>query len=188
MTDRLDIAANRRAAKWTHRELFRRFLWELAQPVLRLIPRQFWGLRRWSLRLFGARVGREVRIHRTVRIAIPWNLTIDDEAAIGDWVQIYNLGQVSVGAQATISQGAHLCAGTHDHRRLDMPLIKGTITIGRGAWICADAFVGPNVSVGDFAILGARAVVVRDVAPGLVVAGNPARIVGRRECFDKATS
>src|SRR6266567_6003308 len=103
MTDRLDIAANRRAAKWTRRELFRRFLWELAQPVLRLIPRQFWGLRRWLLRLFGARVGREVRIHRTVRIAIPWTLTIDDEAAIGDWVQIYNLGQVSIGAQATIS-------------------------------------------------------------------------------------
>ena len=88
MTDRLDIAANRRAAKWTRRELFRRFLWELVQPILRLIPRQFWGLRRGVLRLFGARVGREVRIHRTVRIAIPWNLTIDDEAAIGDRVQI----------------------------------------------------------------------------------------------------
>jgi acetyltransferase-like isoleucine patch superfamily enzyme len=60
------------------------------------------------LRLFGARVGREVRIHRTVRIAIPWTLTIDDEAAIGDWVQIYNLGQVSIGAQATISQGTSI--------------------------------------------------------------------------------
>ena len=126
--------------------------------------------------------------HRTVRIAIPWNLSIEDEAAIGDCVQIYNLGQVSIGAQATISQGAHLCAGTHDHRRPDLPLVKCTITIGRGAWICADAFVGPNVSVGDFAILGARAVVVRDVAPGVVVAGNPARIVGRRECFNKAAS
>ena len=115
-------------------------------------------------------------------------LTIDDEAAIGDWVQIYNLGQVSIGAQATISQGAHLCAGTHDHRRPDLPLVKCTIKIGRGAWVCADAFVGPNVNVGDFAILGARAVVVRDVAPGVVVAGNPARIVGRRECFNKAAS
>jgi putative colanic acid biosynthesis acetyltransferase WcaF len=188
MIDRLDIVANRRADKWTRRELFRRFLWELTQPVLRLIPRQFWGLRRWLLRLFGAQVGREVRVHRTVRITIPWNLTIDDEAAIGDGVQIYNLGQVSIGAQATISQGAHLCAGTHDHRRPDLPLVKCTIKIGRGAWVCADAFVGPNVSVGDFAIVGARAVVVRNVEPGVVVAGNPARIVGRRESFDKATS
>jgi len=188
MTDRLDIAANRRAAKWTRRELFLRSLWELTQPLLGLIPRQFWGLRRWLLRLFGAKVGREVHIHRTVRIAIPWNLSIEDEAAIGDCVQIYNLGHVNIGAKATISQGAHLCAGTHDHRRPDLPLLKCTIKIGRGAWVCADAFVGPNVSVGDFAILGARAVVVRDVAPGLIVAGNPARIVGRRECFDKVTS
>lgn len=185
MIDRLDIAGNRRTSKWTRRELLFRFLWDLSQPILRLIPRQFWGVRRWSLRLFGARIGRDVRIHRTVRVAIPWNLTIDDEAAIGDCVQIYNLGQVSIGAQATISQGAHLCAGTHDHRRPDLPLVKCTIKIGRGAWICADAFVGPNVNVGNFAILGARAVVVRDVAPGLVVVGNPARVVGRRECFDE---
>jgi putative colanic acid biosynthesis acetyltransferase WcaF len=187
MTDRLNIVANRRAVKWSRRELLRRFLWELAQPILRLIPRQLWVLRCWSLRLFGAQIGREVHIHRTVRIAIPWNLSIGDEAAIGDNVQIYNLGQVTIGAQATISQGAHLCAGTHDYRRLDLPLIKCTIMIGRGAWVCADAFVGPNVNVGDFAILGARAVVVRDVAPGLIVAGNPARVVGRRErSLDKA--
>jgi putative colanic acid biosynthesis acetyltransferase WcaF len=189
MTDRLDIIANRRAAKWTRRELIGRFLWELTQPVLRLVPRHLWGLRRWLLRRFGAQIGREVRIHPTAKIAIPWNLSIGDEAAIGDCVRIYNLGQVSIGAQATISQGAHLCAGTHDYRRPDLPLVKCTIAIGRGVWICADAFVGPNVSVGDFAILGARAVVVRDVAPGLVVAGNPARILGRRDCFiDKASA
>jgi putative colanic acid biosynthesis acetyltransferase WcaF len=188
MTGRLDIAANRRATKWTRGELFHRFLWELAQPVLRFIPRQFWSLRRWLLRLFGVRIGREVRIHSTVRIAIPWNLSIGDEAAIGDCVRIYNLGQVRIGAQATISQGAHLCAGTHDHRQPHLPLVKCTIEIGRGAWVCADAFVGPNVIVGDFAILGARAVVVRDVAPGAIVAGNPARIIGRREGFYKSTS
>jgi putative colanic acid biosynthesis acetyltransferase WcaF len=188
MIDRLDIAANRRTAKWTRRELFGRFLWDLIQPLLQLIPRHFWGLRRCMLRLFGARVGREVRVDRTVRIAIPWNLSIGDEAAIGECVKIYNLGHVSIGAQATISQGAHLCAGTHDHRRPDLPLVKCTIEIGRGAWVCADAFVGPNVNVGDFAILGARAVVVRDVAQSAVVAGNPARIVGRREFLGRETS
>jgi putative colanic acid biosynthesis acetyltransferase WcaF len=188
MSYRLDIAANRSAAKWTRREMFWRFLWEVSQPISRLMPRPLWGLRRWLLRRFGARIGREVRIHPTARIAIPWNLSIGDETAIGDGVQIYNLGQVSIGAQATISQGAHLCAGTHDHRQPDLPLVKCTIKIGQGAWICADAFLGPNVTVGDFAILGARAVVVRDVAPGVIVAGNPARIIGQREFFGRVTS
>jgi putative colanic acid biosynthesis acetyltransferase WcaF len=133
-------------------------------------------------------VGRDVRIHRTVRLTIPWNLIIDDEAAIGDGVQIYNLGRVSIGAQATISQGAHLCAGTHDHSQRDLPLVKCAIEIGRGAWVCADAFVGPNVTVGEFAILGARAVVVRDVMPCAIVAGNPARIVGQRTFSNRAMS
>jgi putative colanic acid biosynthesis acetyltransferase WcaF len=185
MIVRLDIAANRRAAKWTRQEIIYRFLWEVAETILRLIPRHLWALRRGVLRLFGAKIGREVRIHRTASIAIPWNLSIGDETAVGDRVQIYNLGQVSIGEQATISQGAHLCAGTHDHRQPDLPLMKCTIAIGRGAWICADAFVGPNVSVGDFAVLGARAVIIRDVAPGTIVVGNPARVVGRREHLDK---
>src|SRR5947207_12447826 len=98
MMDRLDIGANRSAAKWTRGEMVGRFLWELAQPVLRLMPRQLWAARCGVLRLFGANVGREVRIHRTAKIAIPWNLSIGDEAAIGDCVQIYNLGLVRVGA------------------------------------------------------------------------------------------
>ncbi len=180
-TGRLDIAGNRSAPKWTRRELLHRFVWELGQPILRLIPRQFWTLRCWLLRLFGCRIGRNVHIHRTVRIAIPWNVSIGDECAIGDNVQIYSLGAVCIGPQATISQGAHLCAGTHDYRRLDMPLIKCTIIIGQGAWVCADAFVGPNVRVGDFAIVGARGVAVHDVPPHTIVAGNPARVVGLRE-------
>lgn len=87
---------------------------------------------------------------------------------------------MKIGAQATISQGAHLCAGTHDYRRADMPLLKPPIEIGRAAWICADAFIGPGVSVGEFAIVGARAVVMKNVEVGLIVLGNPMRVVGER--------
>jgi putative colanic acid biosynthesis acetyltransferase WcaF len=79
-----------------------------------------------------------------------------------------------------VSQHAHLCAGTHEFRRPDFALVKAPVTIGEGAWVAADAFVGPGVTVGAFAVAGARAVVTKDVAPGMVVAGNPARVVGRR--------
>jgi putative colanic acid biosynthesis acetyltransferase WcaF len=105
---------------------------------------------------------------------------VDDNAAVGDRVIIYNLGIISIGRDATISQHAHLCAGTHDFRRADMPLVKSPISIGAGAWICADAFVGPGVTVGPMAVVGARAVVVRDVADHVVVVGNPAHVVGER--------
>ena len=48
------------------------------------------------------------------------------------------------------------------------------ITIGARAWVAAEAFVGPGVTVGEGAILGARAVAMRDLEPWTVHSGNPA--------------
>jgi len=62
-----------------------------------------------------------------------------------------------------------------------MPLTKQPIVIGSDVWVCSDVFVGPGVSVGDAAILGARAVLVKDVAPATIMAGNPARNIGKRD-------
>ncbi len=90
------------------------------------------------------------------------------------------LGSPMIGSSLTISQRAHLCAGTHDYTDPAMPLLKPPIVIEDDAWICADAFVGPGVTVGQGAVVGARAVVVKDVPPWTIVAGNPARIVKRR--------
>jgi putative colanic acid biosynthesis acetyltransferase WcaF len=133
------------------------------------------------LRLLGAKIGRDVHIYNSATIYFPWELVAGDECAIGEYAFIYNLGRVTIGARATISHRAHLCAGTHDHTKPDFPLLRPPITIGEQAWICADAFVGPGVTVGEGAILGARAVVTKDVAPWMVVAGNPAREVKKRQ-------
>jgi putative colanic acid biosynthesis acetyltransferase WcaF len=184
----LDIAANRRARKWTRGELARRALWALAIPLFRMSPRLLWGWRTGILRLFGAKIGPDVHIHPSVSIALPWNLKIGAFAAIGDGVRVYNLGEVSVGAHATVSQGAHLCAGTHDHRRPELPLIKAPILIGAGAWVCADAFIGPGVAVGEFAIIAARGVAMHDVPPWTIVAGNPAEPTGPRPPIAPPTS
>jgi putative colanic acid biosynthesis acetyltransferase WcaF len=88
---------------------------------------------------------------------------------------------VTIGEKVTISQRAHLCAGTHDHTDPAMPLRKPPIEVGDQAWVCADAFVGPGVAVGEGAVVGARAVAVGDVEAWTIVAGNPARVVGKRE-------
>lgn len=132
------------------------------------------------LRTFGARIGRDVHVHPTVRIAVPWNVTIQNHSAIGDGAILYSLGRISIGRQVTISQFAHLCAGSHDYRRADMPLLKPAIAIGDGAWVCADAFIGPGVTVGDMSIISARAVVMKSVPDRAIVAGNPARVIRTR--------
>jgi putative colanic acid biosynthesis acetyltransferase WcaF len=148
--------------------------------LFRFSPRIFWGWRASLLRMFGATIGRKVHIYQSARIEIPWNLSIGDYAAIGDRATIYNLGKLSIGPGATISQGAHLCGGTHEYKKADMALVKAPITIGKGAWVCADAFVGPHVVIGDYAIVGARAVAMRHVDAWTIVVGNPAKSIGRR--------
>jgi putative colanic acid biosynthesis acetyltransferase WcaF len=187
-TDRpveLQIADNRRAEKYTHEEQFRRLLWMFGQFLVRFSPRPCFVWRRFVLRCFGATIGAHVNIYPTTRIYFPWNLKVGEWSAIGEDVLVYNLGKVIIGSHATISHRAHLCAGTHDYRIPSLPLLKLPIVIGPRAWVCADAFVGPNVSVGEGAIVGARGVVIKNVAPWTIVAGNPARIIKVREMREK---
>ncbi len=119
--------------------------------------------------------------YASTEVYFPWNLTVGEWSALGEDVLIYNLGPITIGEKVTISHRAHLCAGTHDYTRPDMPLLKPPIVVGDQAWVCAEAFVGPGVSIGEGAVIGARAVVVKDVAPWTVVAGNPAREIKKRE-------
>jgi putative colanic acid biosynthesis acetyltransferase WcaF len=187
MNTDLDIARNRAAPSWSKAELAGRMLWTLAKPLFRLSPRLIWGWRRTLLRVFGAKVGADAHIHPSVCIAMPWNLDIGPYVAIGDRVNLYALGSITIGAKATISQGAHLCAGTHDYRRPHLPLVKAPIVIGESAWVCADAFVGPGVTIGELAIVGARAVAMKDVAPRKIVIGNPAHVVDERRVMDNCS-
>lgn len=176
----LNIDANRKARKWSCVELAGRASWEMLGSLLFMLsPRQIWGWRNSLLRVFGAKIGKEVRIHPTVRIDVPWNIEIGNYTAVGDRVVLYALGKIRIGDKVTISQYAHLCAGSHDHRSPTMQLTKPPITIGSGAWICAGAYIGPDVTVGDGAIVGAYAVVAKNVAVCSVVVGNPAREVDK---------
>jgi len=177
----LNVEKNRRARKYSSAELTRRVLWTLAQPLFRFSPRPCFGWRRFLLRCFGAKVGHSVHVYPTATIYFPWNLEAGDETAIGERALIYNLGRVTLGARVTVSHGAHVCAGTHDHTKPDFPLLRPPIIVGPEAWICADAFVGPGVTIGEGAIVGARAVAIKDVRPWSIVIGNPARETKRRK-------
>jgi len=176
---KIDVKSNRTTRNWSRRELAARVAWSLAWPLFRFSPRLLWGWRRALLRLFRANVGREVHIYPGAQITIPWNLTLGDHCAIGDRAILYALGPVAIGARTTVSQGAHICAGSHDWRQPDMPLLKLPISIGTDCWICADAFIGPGLTIGDHSIVAARAVVVKPVPPGTIIGGNPARQIGR---------
>lgn len=176
----VDVDTCRRARPYRIREYIGRGLWSLTLPLFRFSPRPFFGWRRALLRLFGAKVGRLAHVYPSAHIYLPWNLTLGDQSSIGEWALIYNLGPVTIGDRAAISHRAHLCAGTHDYRDPTLPLLRLPIEIGSQAWVCADAFIGPGCRVGEGAVVGAAAVVVSDVAPWQIVAGNPARVIRAR--------
>jgi len=137
-------------------------------------------MRAAMLRLFGAKLGRNVRVRRTAKIEIPWNLNIGDDVSIGDEAILYSLGMITIGHRSFLSQYAHLCAGTHDHTSPLYPLIREPITIGEDCWIAADAFVGPGVTIADRTVLGARASAFSDLPSDVIAVGNPAKPVKPR--------
>lgn len=140
-------------------------------------------IHRWRiiiLRLFGAKVHKSAHIYPSVRIWLPSNLTVGENSALGPRSIVYNMAPIALGARVVVSQGAHLCAGTHAFRDRNFQLLALPISIGHGAWIATDAFVGPGVTVGRDAVLGARAVATRSLNENTVYVGNPAKPIGKR--------
>ncbi len=170
------------SSPWTLGGKITRALWMmLGRPLFRLSFHNWYAYRNLILRCFGATIGKRVSIRPTVHIEIPWQLDIHDDATIGDRAILYSLGKITIGPRVIISQYAHLCAGSHDYTDPTFPLLRPPITIERDAWIGADTFVGPGVTVGHLAVLGARSSAYRDLPPKQVCIGNPAKPVKPRE-------
>ena len=159
-----------------------RVLWTLAWLALcRFTPPPLFAWRRLVLSLFGARVHPTARVHASVRIWHPANLAIGAHSLIGPGARIYNQGRIEIGSRVVVSQGAYLCASTHDVRDPHFQLVLRPITIRDGCWVAADAFVGPGVTMGDGAVLGARGAMFADAEPLTIYRGNPAIAIGKRE-------
>lgn len=146
----------------------------------RYSPRPFHRWRTLLLRLFGAKIGKGVHVYPGVKIWAPWNIQIDDHAGIGNGATLYSQDKIKIGKMAVISQGAHLSTGTHDYTKNGFPIHTKPITIGDRAWIAADAFIHPGVTIGEGAVIGARSVVIKDMPQWMVCSGFPCRPVKQR--------
>jgi putative colanic acid biosynthesis acetyltransferase WcaF len=167
----------------------RRAIWAVLYiAAFRPSPKPLHGWRRFLLRLMGARIASTAAVHASARIWAPWNLIMEDCAALGPYVDCYSVAPVTLGAGCVVSQYSYLCTATHDYTELALPLVSKPIMIGRSAWVCADVFIGPGVTVGEGAVVAARSSVYRDIEPWTVVVGNPARFLKRRTLKDISQS
>lgn len=138
------------------------------------------GVRCWLLRRFGARVGRGVVIKPRAKITFPWRLSLGDHVWLGEEAWVLNLAPVTVGSHVCISQRAFLCTGSHDWSDPGFRLMCKPIVIDDGAWVCANAFIGPGVTIGRNAVITAGSVVTRDMPANMVCSGNPCQPVRPR--------
>lgn len=146
---------------------------------------------RWRiflLRCFGAEIGAHCSVYASVHVWAPWNLTMGDYVAVGPGAELYAVDRITIGSMVTISQRAYLCTASHDISSLLKPLTHRPIIIGNYTWIAAEAFVGMGVTIHDGAVVGARAVVTKDIPGWSVVAGNPARIFKKRLLTERQPS
>lgn len=155
--------------------------WWLVQSLLFSTSPQFlYGWRVFLLRTFGAKIGKNVIIRPSVKITYPWKLRIGDNSWIGDYVDLYTLGEINIGKNTVISQRSYICTGTHDFTKIDFPIYAQTINIHDSVWIATDVFVAPGVTIHKNVVVGARSSVFNDLAENYVYLGSPAKPIKPR--------
>ena len=176
-----DLSQFQVPADFRGRPAFVVLLWQCVQATLfAWSPQPAYAWRRGLLRAFGAKVGRGVLVRQSARITYPWKVILGDHSWVGDHAELYSLGTIEIGPHAVVSQRTYLCAGTHDYQRIDFPLVAKPVRIEAEAWVAADCFVAPGVTVGHAAVVAARSTVLSDVPPCMIVAGTPAEVKGPR--------
>lgn len=166
------------------------------QKIKRLLFRVVWAIfarpfpqatmRRWNiflLNLFGAQVAKTAVVYSSTNVFMPENLVIDDGACLAGHTIVENAAIVHLKECSIVSQYSYLCTASHDIRNDDFPQFSKPICIGEKAWVTANCFIGPGVTIGDGAVVGASSAVFKDVESNTVVGGNPAKFIKNR--YDK---
>lgn len=156
-------------------------LWWIIQSTLFACSPQFaYKWRASLLRMFGAKIGKNVIIRPSVKTTYPWKLTIGDNSWIGDNVELYTLGEITIGKNAVVSQRSYLCTGSHDHTSEAFDIYAKPIVIEDEAWVATDVFIAPGVIIGKGAVIGARSSVYKSMPSGMICTGSPAKPIKLR--------
>jgi acetyltransferase-like isoleucine patch superfamily enzyme len=112
-------------------------------------------------------------------------VVIGDSVFLGTGSELDAALSITIGADTLVAPGVFITDHTHNHARGIRFAAQGSrsaaVVIGQDVWLGAHSVVLPGVTIGDGAIVGAGAIVTRDVPSNAIVTGVPARVIGERE-------
>lgn len=156
-------------------------LWWLIQgTIFKFSLHNMYGWRNFLLRLFGAKLGKGVKVRSSAKFTYPWKVSIGNHSWIGDNVQFYSLEEIHIGANCVISQESYLCTGSHDVKDLHFGLVTKPIHVKDGAWVASDVFVYPGVTIHELGVAAARSTILKDIPFNEIHAGFPAKFIKKR--------
>jgi acetyltransferase-like isoleucine patch superfamily enzyme len=153
----------------------------LLLTLARPLPTQLGIALRYALvRRLARRCGDCVAIHEHVYLFRLEQAELGDNVSIHPMTYLDATGGLTIGSDVSIAHAATILTTEHDYTQpavaiRDAPVVEAAVTIGSDVWIGAGARILAGVRVGDHAVVGAGAVVTRDVVSRQVVAGVPAR-------------
>lgn len=154
--------------------------WFIQSTLFSCSPQFMYKWRNFLLRLFGAKIGNNVIIRPTAKITYPWKLTIGDNSWIGDYVELYTLGEIVIRNNVVISQKSYLCTGSHDYTKSSFDIFSKKITIEDQAWLATDVYIAPGVTIGAGSVIAARSSVFKDMPSEMICKGTPAKPIRHR--------
>ncbi|MEM5016265.1 WcaF family extracellular polysaccharide biosynthesis acetyltransferase [Metabacillus indicus] len=157
--------------------------WFVQGTIFRYSLHNMYNWRNFLLRMFGAEIGKGVKIRSTAKFTYPWKVSVGENSWVGDNTEFYSLDRICVGRNCVISQKSYLCTGSHNIQDPNFGLITKPIFIKDGAWVATDVFLYPGITINEMSVVAARSTVVHDVPTNEVHAGSPARYIKKR--FEK---
>lgn len=165
-------------------KIFVQFWWIVQATLFSLSPQFAYKWRAFILSLFGAKIGKNVKIRASSKVTYPWKVSIGDNSWVGDRAELYSLDRITIGKNCCISQDCYLAAASHDYKKIDFPYKTGEIIIQDEAWLASGTFINPGIEVGYGSVCAARSVVTKDVPPESIVSGIPAKFIKKRIAED----
>ena len=144
----------------------------------------FHHFRRFFYRLFGMKIGKGSTIHMWASFYNTFNIEIGEDSIVGEKAVLDGRDKLTIGNHVDIASEVMIYNAEHDVKDPNFRAISAPVVIEDYVFIGPRAIILPGVTIKKGAVVGAGAVVTKDIEEGVIVGGVPAKQIGNREVKD----